>query len=118
MSLLLAQQIQFAGRVAMLIQKAFDLGYSVTFGEAYRSKEQAEWDCQHHTGVADSLHTQRLAIDLNFFKDGVYIADGSKLADIGAFWKSLGPENRWGGDIVHPRPDGNHFSLSPDGVKA
>jgi len=112
-----ALQEEFSQSVAKLIQKAHELGYGVTLGEAYRTPEQALLNAQHGTGIVHSLHIYRLAIDLNFFKAGAYVSDGSLLADIGAWWKTLGPAYRWGGDF-HSRPDGNHFSLSPDGVTA
>lgn len=110
-------QEEFAQSAARLIQQAATLGYTVTLGEAWRTPQQAQWNADHGTGISHSLHIERLAIDLNFFKDGAYIQDGSKLQDIGAWWKSLGPNYRWGGDFHH-LPDGNHFSLSPDGVTA
>src|SRR5882672_5406600 len=110
-----ALQQEFAQSAAKLIQKAVELGYTVTLGEAWRSPQQAQWDADHGTGISHSLHASRLAIDLNFFKGGVYIKDGSLLADVGAWWKSLGPAYRWGGDFAH-LVDGGHFSLSPDGM--
>jgi hypothetical protein len=110
-----ALQEEFAQSAAKLIQQAFSIGYTVTLGEAYRTPEQALLNAQHGTGIVHSLHIYRLAIDLNFFKDGAYVSDGSKLADVGAWWKTLGPRYFWGGDFA-TRPDGNHFSLSPDGV--
>ena len=106
-------QEQFAQSVAKLIEQAAVLGYGVTLGEAYRTPEQAALDASHGTGIVNSLHIQRLAIDLNFFKNGQYIRDGSQLADIGAWWKTLGPMYSWGGDFIHLK-DSNHFSLSPD----
>jgi len=112
-----ALQEEFAQSAAKLIQKAAELGYGVTLGEALRTPEQAMLNAEHGSGIAHSLHIYKLAIDLNFFKDGQYIQDGSKLADVGAWWKTLGPRYRWGGDFT-TRPDGNHFSLSPDGVTA
>jgi hypothetical protein len=110
-------QEEFAQAAARLIQKAAELGYGVTLGEAWRTPQQAQWDADHGTGISHSLHTERLAIDLNFFKDGNLVTDGSKLRDIGEWWKSLGSNYRWGGDFVH-LPDGNHFSITPDGVRA
>lgn len=112
-----ALQEEFAQSAAKLIQKAPEFGYTVTLGEAWRSPQQAQWDADHGTGVSHSLHTSRLAIDLNFFRAGVYVTDGLSLADIGTWWKSLGPAYRWGGDFTH-RVDGGHFSLSPDGIRA
>jgi hypothetical protein len=108
-------QEEFAQAAAKLIQKAVELGYTVTLGEAWRTPEQALLNEEHGTGIAHSLHIYRLAIDLNFFRDGAYVTDGAKLADVGAWWKTLGPRYCWGGDFTH-LPDGNHFSLSPDGV--
>lgn len=110
-------QEEFAQAAAELIQKAAKLGYTVTFGEAWRTPQQAQWDHDHGTGISHSLHMERLAIDLNFFKDGNIIKDGSMLKDIGDWWKSLGPDYRWGGDFKN-LPDGNHFSITPDGVRA
>lgn len=112
-----ALQEEFAQSAAKLIQQAATLGYTVTLGEAWRTPQQAALNAKAGTGVADSLHCDRLAIDLNFFKNGVYVTDGSTLADIGAWWKSLGPMYRWGGDFTHLK-DGNHLSISPDGVRA
>ena len=112
-----ALQEEFARALPKLIEKALELGYTVTLGEAWRTPQQAQWNADHGLGIAHSLHIERLAIDLNFFKDGAYIKDGSKLADIGAWWKTLGPNYKWGGDFIH-LPDANHFSLSPDGHTA
>jgi D-alanyl-D-alanine carboxypeptidase-like protein len=112
-----ALQEEFAQSAAKLIAKAPEFGYAVTLGEAWRTPEQAQWNADHGTGISHSLHTERLAIDLNFFKAGSYVKDGSTLKDIGDWWKSLGPAYRWGGDFTH-LPDGNHFSITPDGVRA
>ncbi len=110
-----ALQEEFAQSAALLIRKALELGYTVTLGEAWRTPEQCEWDAQKGTGISHSLHGERLAIDLNFFKGGLWVRDGSKLADIGNWWTSLGCAYRWGGNFK-TNPDGNHFSISPDGV--
>jgi hypothetical protein len=109
-------QEEFAQSVARLIQKAGTLGYGVTFGEAWRSPEQAALNAAKGSGVSNSLHTERLAIDLNLFKDGVYITDDEGHGLLGIWWKALGPMYRWGGDFK--KKDFNHYSLSPDGVRA
>lgn len=113
-----ALQEEFAQAAAKLILQGPQMGYTVTLGEAWRTPQQAQWDADHGTGISHSLHIERLAIDLNFFKEGNLIKDGSKLKDIGEWWKALGPNYRWGGDFHAPRQDGNHFSISPDGVRA
>jgi D-alanyl-D-alanine carboxypeptidase len=112
-----ALQETFAQSAASLIQKAPSFGYTVTLGEAWRTPQQAQWNADHGLGIAHSLHMDRLAIDLNFFKDGVLVTDGSTLKPVGDWWKSIGPNYRWGGDFT-TLPDGNHFSISPDGVRA
>jgi hypothetical protein len=110
-------QEEFAQSAAKLIQKCSELGFTVTLGEAWRTPEQAQWNADHGKGISHSLHMERLAIDLNFFKNGTYITDGSQLREVGEWWKSLGNNYRWGGDFSH-LPDGNHFSITPDGVRA
>ena len=109
-------QEEFAQSVARLIQKAGQLGYGVTFGEAYRTPEQAALNAAKGSGISNSLHTERLAIDLNLFKDGVYITDDHGHRELGTWWKSIGPMYRWGGDFA--RSDPNHYSISPDGKRA
>lgn len=118
MSALLELQQEFFDATGLLIQKVRELGYHATWGDAYRSPEQAAQNAANHSGVAHSLHTDRLAVDINLFKDGVYIQDDTGHRELGAWWKSLGPHYRWGGDIVHPRPDPNHYSITPDGIRA
>jgi hypothetical protein len=110
-----ALQEQFAQDAAKLIQKAAELGYGVTFGEAWRTPEQAQWNADHGLGIACSLHLQRLAVDLNVFVGGVYQADDHTgcYKALGDFWKTLGPDHYWGGNFA--RVDLDHYSISPDG---
>jgi hypothetical protein len=110
-------QEEFAQSAAKLILKASEFGFTVTMGEAWRTPQQAAMNAAAGTGITHSLHIERLAIDLNFFKNGQYVQDGSLLKDVGVWWKSLGPKYRWGCDFQH-LPDGNHFSITPDGVRA
>lgn len=107
------QQRRFPPLVAQLIARVYASGYEVTFGEAFRTREQAALNAQAGTGIANSLHCDRLAIDLNLFKDGKYLTDSEAWRPFGEFWKSLDPDCRWGGDFT--RPDGNHFSLAYGG---
>lgn len=109
-------QRRFLPLVAKLIDYAYSQGYELTAGELYRSPEQAALNAQHHTGIANSLHTLRLAIDLQLFKDGVYLTDSEAYRPMGEFWKTLDPAASWGGDFK-TRVDGNHFSLSWGGIR-
>jgi hypothetical protein len=110
------KQQQFAILVAKLILWADEQGYAVTFGEAYRTPEQAALNAKKGSGIANSLHTVRLAVDLNLFKNGKYLSNSEDHKPLGDYWKSLGAECCWGGDFK-PRADGNHYSLSHEGRK-
>ena len=108
-------QMQFAQDAAKLIQQAKVLGYEVTLAEAWRTPQQAQWDAQHGTGISHSLHTRRLAIDLDVFVEREYQKDDSSgcYSALGAWWTALGPDHYWGGEWG----DLDHFSISPDGGK-
>jgi hypothetical protein len=112
-------QKQFTYDCAKLIFYIFDeLGLSCTFGEAERSPEQAQLNAESGSGISNSLHCERLALDLHLYdKNGIYLTKSEDYATVGKYWKSLNPMNRWGGDFKS-RPDGNHFSRTPDGVRA
>lgn len=116
MSDLTDKQRRFPLLLAKLTVWAYEKGYQFTEGESYRTPEQAALDAQHHTGIAHSLHTLRLAKDYNVFKDGVWLQQTEQLAEIGAYWKTLDQDCRWGGDFTS-RPDGNHFSLTWGGIQ-
>lgn len=103
------QQSAFVRDVAKLINWIFETGNSVTFGEAYRTEDQAEIYAKEGKGIKDSLHCHRLAIDLNLFDhEGNYLSDTKSYEEFGIYWESLNPHNRWGGRFIN-RPDGNHF---------
>ena len=102
------EQQWFAKDVSLLIKEIFLQGYGCTFGDAYRSAEQAEINAKKGIGIKDSLHCKRLAIDLNLFdKDGKYLTQADDYRTFGLYWKSLGLKNRWGGDWKNG--DANHF---------
>lgn len=110
------KQSRFARDAAKLILKAYELGYEVTFGDAYRTPQQAAANAASGSGIVASLHTERLAIDLNLFRDGRYIADGEGHTQLGMWWKSLGADYRHGGDFK--KRDWNHYSITPDFKRA
>lgn len=89
-------QTEFARNVAALIQQAFALGYEVTLGDAYRDPR-----CPY--GSRSSRHRSRLAIDLNLFRDGVYLDKTEDHKPLGAWWEGQG--GIWGGRFQ----DGNHY---------
>lgn len=83
-----------------LIQHATEQGWTVTGGELYRTPEQQEIYLK--TGRSRTMasnHLKRCAVDLNFFKDGKLVWDKTQIAPLGAYWESLHPKNRWGGNF-------------------
>lgn len=105
------KQRLFAKLLPRLIDYIYGAGYEVSFGETYRSPEEAARLARLGKGIKNSLHTQRLAIDLNLFKDGHYLTRTEHHAQFGTFWESLHPLCRWGGRFN----DGNHYSLAHGG---
>ena len=109
------KQRRFTQLVGRLIEFAYSNGYELTFSESYRTPEQAMLNAKAGSGIVNSLHTKRLAIDLNLFRDEVFLTTSEAHRPLGEYWKTLDPEARWGGDFS--RPDGNHYSLEHEGVK-
>lgn len=107
------KQRLFTRLVGKLIEYAYTHGYELTFGDAYRSPEQAKLNAQAGKGIVNSLHCERLAIDLNLFIGGVYQTDSAAYKALGEYWETLGPDCKWGGRFS--RPDGNHFSIAHAG---
>lgn len=113
MSELHNKQVQHVLDVALLILKAKELGYELTWGETLRSQKEADQNQHSGAGISHSLHLIGLAVDLNLFKDGVWLTKTEDHKPLGEYWKSLRPGNRWGGDFK----DGNHYSVEHEGVK-
>ena len=110
------KQSRFARSVPLLLQYIFARGYECTLGEAWRTQAQAQANAASGAGIANSLHIERLAIDINLFLNGIYLADSESHRPFGEFWKSLGPDYCWGGDFK-PNADGNHYSIGYQGRK-
>ena len=106
----ISEQAAFLLDACRLINKATEMGFVVTAGELFRTAEQQTiYVKTGRSGTMNSLHLQRRAIDLNFFKDGKLCYDKSVLAPLGAYWESLHPLNSWGGNGVK-LVDTPHFS--------
>lgn len=97
-------QEDFAFMVTLLLIEVHEKGYSIRFGHTYRCQ-----DCK--TGSKNSLHKQKLAIDLNLFRNGVYLTRTEDHKPLGEYWESLG--GSWGGRFN----DGNHYSLAYGGMR-
>lgn len=105
------KQRLFTKMLADLIRFAYEHGYEMTLGEAFRTPEQAALNAASGKGIANSLHSVRLAIDLNLFKDGQFLQTTEDHKPLGEFWESIG--GAWGGRFR----DGNHYSLEHEGRK-
>ena len=113
------KQRLFTRLVGLLIAKAYEMGYELSFGEAYRTKEQAALYAEAGRGISNSLHCSRLAIDLNLFKDGKYLRSTESHRPLGEWWEGLHDLTAWGGNFKdsqgRPKPDGNHYSVTHGG---
>jgi hypothetical protein len=107
------KQSRFTRLVGMLIEYAYAQGYELTLGEAWRSPEQAQRNAQARKGIANSLHVERLAIDLNLFRAGKFLQASEDHKPLGEYWESLALDARWGGRFG----DGNHYSIEHAGRK-
>jgi len=93
-------QWQFIQHVSELIRFAAYQGIKLTGGELYRPAEMQEiYYKKGLTKTKNSNHLRKLAIDFNFFIDGKLTYSHEKLKTLGAFWESLSPLNRWGGNF-------------------
>jgi hypothetical protein len=107
------KQSLFAILVAQLIQYMTGLGYEATLGEAWRSPEEAARLAKLGKGSARSLHCQKLAIDINLFKDGKYLSKTEDHLHFGEWWERQHALCTWGGRFE----DGNHYSITHGGMK-
>lgn len=111
-SVLHDRQVLLVRCLAKLFAYATERGYELTLGEGYVQKHRPStnkvWfmDAMH---MPESLHYQRLAIDLNLFVEGSFVTSSESLAwkDLGEFWEKLDPLCAWGGRFS----DGNHLSV-------
>jgi hypothetical protein len=113
LSLSRQQQLFFRDMVDLVIY-SWHYGWEVTGGELFRTTEQQEiYVKEGKSKTMNSNHLKRLAIDLNFFKDGQYITSKEALQQLGDHWESLNPQNRWGGNYK-TFTDTPHFERIPE----
>lgn len=106
------KQRRFTRMLADLIRFAYDNGYELTVGDAYRDPRlHGEMGVKKGYGHASSNHKQRLAMDFNLFKDGKFLTGTEDHRPLGEYWESIG--GSWGGRFN----DGNHYSIEHNGVK-
>ena len=106
------KQRKFTLMIAQLIQWAYEQGYELTVGDAYRDPRlHGQVGEKKGYGASGSVHKQRLAMDLNLFKDGKFLTATEEHKPLGEKWESMG--GSWGGRFE----DGNHYSLEHEGRK-
>ena len=100
--------------VMVLLDEIFQRGYECTGGDLMRDKRVfgVVGESKGY-GAPSSNHKQRLAIDINLFKDGVYLTDEEHHKQFGEYWESLDERNRWGGRYQDP----NHYETLPHGTR-
>lgn len=106
------KQQLFTVMIASLIHFAEEKGYRLTFGEAYRTPEQAALNAKK--GVA--LLTACIPSASRWILTCLLTANTRPTAPHtapGEYWESIG--GSWGGRFS--KPDGNHFSLEHNGVR-
>ena len=107
-------QSEFARLIPRLIDKAFELGYEVTLGDAFRDERvHGAFGVKLGYGHPKSGHKKRLALDLHLFKDGEYLEGTEAHRELGEWWEQQHPQARWGGRFN----DGNHYSFEYEGIK-
>ena len=104
-------QKRFAKLVPRLIDKAHELGFEVTLGDAYRDP-RVFGNVGEKVGYGNpkSAHKKRLAIDLNLFKEDKWLPYTDDHRELGEWWESMG--GTWGGRFK----DGNHYSIEHEGI--
>lgn len=107
------KQRKFTPMIGKLIAWAYKHNYELTFSEAYRTPEQAALNAKTGVGIKASLHTSRLAVDFNLFKEGKFLTSTESHKPLGEYWESIG--GTWGGRFS--KPDGNHYSCEHNGVR-
>ena len=106
-------QREFTFCVAKLIAHAYEQGYELTLGDAYRDPRVfGAVGVRRGYGRRSSNHKIRLAIDFNLFKNGKYQRSTKAHKELGEWWEALGEELglplSWGGHYN----DGNHYSFA------
>lgn len=108
------KQRLFTRLIAELVIWAYEQGYELTYGDAYRDpRVHGKHGEKKSYSAAGSVHKMRLAVDFNLFIDGKWMTDTSDHLPIGEKWESMHELCRWGGRF----DDGNHYSLEWNGYK-
>jgi hypothetical protein len=117
------KQRLFMRMVPRLIDKAHELGFELTGGDLFRDpRVHGAIGVKMGYGHPKSAHKNKLAIDLNLYRDedhdGTldYLTYTELHKPLGEWWEAQGRPGFvtcWGGRFK----DGNHYSVEHDGVR-
>ena len=93
-----SEQERFSLMLGKLIIFAYNQGYQIRMGDVFAKAGHME----------NSNHYNKLAADINLFRDGVYLTDGKDHNILHDFWDTLGGAKRIDKDL-------NHYSLEYQG---
>jgi hypothetical protein len=96
------RQELFSQLIAKLIMEMYNRGFTVRCGDFWAKRR----DPLEHK--ANSLHYDKLAADLNLFKNGKFLDKTEDHRQFGDYWEALSPWCTWGGRWS----DGNHYQVS------
>ncbi len=103
--------------------KAREDGLVAVIDEVSRGLAQALWNVKNALGIANSVHRDRLAVDILLFTpEGVYLTAEAFYRPLGEWWESLlipGCTPCWGGRFRDRKGrltgDWGHFSFEHEG---
>ena len=108
------KQELFMELLPSLLNKAFEMGFRLRGGDLFRDpRVHGELGVKMGYGHPSSAHKNKLAIDLNLFRDGRFLGGTEDHRQLGEWWEQQHELCRWGGRFN----DGNHYSLEHNGVK-
>ncbi len=103
------KQFIFLQDFAKLVTFCVENNIKITGGELMRTRfQQREYIRTGRSWTMNSDHLRKMAIDLNFFINGKLTYRKKDIQPVADYWKSLRPENYWGGDFKR-RVDTPHF---------
>jgi hypothetical protein len=110
-----AKQEEFAKCLAEFILWIYSQGWKVRIGEVYRPPFTAKEYARQGKGIANSVHTKKLAVDMFLVMNGSVTWKNDDYAPLAEQWKSMHPLARAGHDFKSK--DSVHFSFEHGGVK-
>lgn len=106
------KQELFSYMEGLLIMEAHARGFRIRLGEVWRSDAAWRATPRGKKGLR-SAHQDKLAVDINLFRDGEFLRDTEDHRELGEWWERQHTLARWGGRFM----DGNHYSLEHRGIK-